>query len=984
MAMRIHCLPYVIQIFTATIASLSIMVFISFISSVHGRILRINSSDYLISDGIDDQSSAVTANDVLVSASTCQHTYGFLPCAENAGGYIFQILVYQGLLIFGEMQLSIGSKVFFKILENRFGTGKYVSIIFRILMGLPAMMMMIITGVFGSKENAQSLVSLGVGIYAGITVFTLTLQWGICLILGAKKPEDKSKTSEHSESTTESETSEHSESQTSCCLQVKEKFNELKETSVKLRNETRKVAGIMLLSLIPYIIVQLVDIFNTSHIGLLIAFVVSAASLLSYFIYQTLDEWMQKLSSDYMQYEILREAFLKHVERWGTLIDEDDGNPNFALIKILFGETDKDGDGYITGPEMKKLFNKIMPGMSEEAINRAVDKSMELFDSDNDSKINQTEFTRACVTLAEKGDFFSTELQDEASFLIHANFKTIHTNGSILCKFYLQDVASINNFQQFSRMEKEKLEIDPIMSKILKHAESQLLEGPLIQEDGKPNIERINILFRKYDNDNNKKISRNELEQIINTVQFENLHPKSEDVVNKIFFNFDKDGSNMIEKEEFVNGLQNWLGKAIRVAKCSDKTKSVDKFDKIVWDKFVYGHTFWNFVKCVFRIVLGIVILTFIGGPLTTSILELSYAMSVPSFSISFVIVPLAMNARTLIEAIFPIYSSVVMNNISGLTILLAVVYAKDLPWDYSAEVLTILVNFEQFSQMEKEKLEIDPIMSKFLKHAESQHLEGSLIQEDGKPNIERINTLFRKYDNDNNNKISRNELEQIINTVQFENLHPKSEDVVNKIFFNFDKDGSNMIEKEEFVNGLQNWLGKAIRVAKCSDKTKSVDKFDKIVWDKFVYGHSFWNFVKCVFRIVLGIVILTFIGGPLTTSILQLSYAMSVPSFSISFVIVPLAMNARTLIEAIFPIYSSVVMNNISGLTILLAVVYAKDLPWDYSAEVLTILVVCAVIGILGCSSTSYPYWTCLLAFFLYPFSLALYCFVHIILHWN
>ncbi|CAA2977590.1 sodium calcium exchanger NCL-like [Olea europaea subsp. europaea] len=180
MAMRIHSLPDVIQILTRIIASLIIMLLMSFISTVHGRILSLNSSDDLISDGIDhvdDQSVALTANDVLVSASTCHHTYGFLPCAENAGGYIFQILVYQGLLIFGEMQLGTGSKNLFNILENYFGTSKFVSIIFRILMELPAMMMMILSGVFGSKETARSLVSLGVGIYAGITVFTLTLQW---------------------------------------------------------------------------------------------------------------------------------------------------------------------------------------------------------------------------------------------------------------------------------------------------------------------------------------------------------------------------------------------------------------------------------------------------------------------------------------------------------------------------------------------------------------------------------------------------------------------------------------------------------------------------------------------------------------------------------------------------------------------------------------------------------------------------------------
>ncbi|KAL2475251.1 Calcium-binding EF-hand family protein [Abeliophyllum distichum] len=106
MAPYIHTLPQ-------TIAILSLMVLIFFTTFVKGRILKINSSDDLISDGIDhvdSQYPALTVNGYLLSASTCQHTYGFLPCAENAGGYIFQLPVYQGLLIFGEWQLSKGSK----------------------------------------------------------------------------------------------------------------------------------------------------------------------------------------------------------------------------------------------------------------------------------------------------------------------------------------------------------------------------------------------------------------------------------------------------------------------------------------------------------------------------------------------------------------------------------------------------------------------------------------------------------------------------------------------------------------------------------------------------------------------------------------------------------------------------------------------------------------------------------------------------------
>ncbi|KAL2519105.1 Calcium-binding EF-hand family protein [Abeliophyllum distichum] len=109
--------PYIDSL-PPTIAILSLMVLIFFTTFVKGRIQKINSANDLISDGIDHVDSQypdLTANGHLLSASTCQHTYGFLPCAENAGGYIFQILVYQGLLIFGEWQLSRGSKALFNI-----------------------------------------------------------------------------------------------------------------------------------------------------------------------------------------------------------------------------------------------------------------------------------------------------------------------------------------------------------------------------------------------------------------------------------------------------------------------------------------------------------------------------------------------------------------------------------------------------------------------------------------------------------------------------------------------------------------------------------------------------------------------------------------------------------------------------------------------------------------------------------------------------
>ena len=40
------------------------------------------------------------------------------------------------------------------------------------------------SGLSGSKETAQSQVSVGIGLLAGSTVMLLTVLWGSCLILG--------------------------------------------------------------------------------------------------------------------------------------------------------------------------------------------------------------------------------------------------------------------------------------------------------------------------------------------------------------------------------------------------------------------------------------------------------------------------------------------------------------------------------------------------------------------------------------------------------------------------------------------------------------------------------------------------------------------------------------------------------------------------------------------------------------------------------
>ncbi|KAH6829133.1 hypothetical protein C2S53_014827 [Perilla frutescens var. hirtella] len=581
------------------------------ISIVEGRILSLYSlDDGLISDGIIEKQES--------SLSSCNHQYGFLPCAENAAGYIFLIVVYQVLLVVGGRLISSGSEVLFHII----GAGKFGGIIFRILMALPSMMLMILSGIFGSKEDAEAQVSVGVGVYAGITVFSLTIQWGMVMIYG--KIDLKAIADEITELTSDSSTSPS-----------KGKTRIFRDTGVKIDKKTSYTAGIMLLSLIPYVVLQLVYVFNTysgKRIITLIALIVSSLSLLSYFTYQIWDPWMQERSLNYSKFDIVRKGFLQHVKRLGQLVNQD-GKLNIDLIKGLFDETDKNDDNFIATKEMRKLVSNIFrAGKTDIDKNDAVDKVMDLFDKNDDGKITEEEFIKG---------FKQWAYEAERSY----------PDNDFFPKNMSQQLLNLFKDKKANKGEM----MDKVMAKVLKHSQGQLLKSELlITENGEPNMERIHQLFREFDTDGNKSISAPELKQIITRLNFSSYQLNEDDVLKEIFKEFDRNNNDFIDEPEFVEGVTKYVDKAIQAAHTSgvDGTKIIEEFERSMWKGAEYGKR--AFVKSAFQVLLGIAILTFLGKPLTSNILELSHAMGFPSFIISFVVVPLTMNARSAIAAVLP------------------------------------------------------------------------------------------------------------------------------------------------------------------------------------------------------------------------------------------------------------------------------------------------------------------------------------------
>ena len=99
----------------------------------------------LISDGIHDSDSSWGSYPVLnrlsaeSSTSTCDQTYGFLPCTTSVMGNLFLMVVYGYLMYFAAMSLTEGSEHLMEIL----GPGIVGGLVLPILGALPDAMLVI-------------------------------------------------------------------------------------------------------------------------------------------------------------------------------------------------------------------------------------------------------------------------------------------------------------------------------------------------------------------------------------------------------------------------------------------------------------------------------------------------------------------------------------------------------------------------------------------------------------------------------------------------------------------------------------------------------------------------------------------------------------------------------------------------------------------------------------------------------------------------
>ncbi|KAL5972831.1 hypothetical protein ACLOJK_039637 [Asimina triloba] len=312
-----------------------------------------------VSDGIQSlsQSFYLYLDRPISTEHACQQTYGFLPCTTTVLGNVFLVGVYEYVMYIGANYISTGCELLLQVLGPGIVGGLFLPVL--------------VSGISGSKEAAQHQVSIGMGLLAGSIVVLLTLLWGTCIVVGA------------------------SDYPSSVSLAQRKQFF-LTGSGVTTDVWTSYAARIMVLSVTPFIIVQLPSLFNLPsqrETAILTAFIASAAFLLFYCLFQVFRPWIQRRRLAYVKHTHIISGILRHLQKdaLGRLLAED-GQPNIPELKKLFHRLDLDSSGLLSVSELTALMIGIEFEVIDLDADDAVKKIMDELDLSGDSQIDESEF----------------------------------------------------------------------------------------------------------------------------------------------------------------------------------------------------------------------------------------------------------------------------------------------------------------------------------------------------------------------------------------------------------------------------------------------------------------------------------------------------------------------------------------------------------------------------------------------------------------
>ncbi|KAL8228713.1 hypothetical protein R6Q57_013613 [Mikania cordata] len=261
---------------------------------------------------------------------TCEPQYGFLPCTTGLWGELFLIVVYQYLMSVGQSYISNGSDKFFRLI----GPGIFGAGLFHILANFPMLFLILENGLSSDDRGASFNAAMGMNVLAGSAVMSLTLIWPSVIAFGSYDLADDDDTI----------LPQLPDEQEASFL------TKLTAYGVTTDNETSSTARIMLVSLIPFLILQLPQIINSTSVTriiVLLTLILSLCFFIAYAAYQELDK--------------NHDGKVTNAELKTLLIGiqlEADGELSEDVVERVLGQLDISGDEFIQEDEFVRILTK--------------------------------------------------------------------------------------------------------------------------------------------------------------------------------------------------------------------------------------------------------------------------------------------------------------------------------------------------------------------------------------------------------------------------------------------------------------------------------------------------------------------------------------------------------------------------------------------------------------------------------------------------
>jgi len=238
------------------------------------------------------------------------------------------------------------------------------------------------------------------------------------------------------------------------------------------------------------------------------------------------------------------------------------------------------------------------------------------------------------------------------------------------------------------------------------------------------------------------------------------------------------------------------------------------------------------------------------------------------------------------------------------------------------------------------------------------------------------LNPIFLKYDSDpKDGMLNQREMHYL-----FRDMHEEiSETEINTLFHQFDMDRDGRISFDEFIHATAYVIKKSynkdivnslslqsIENWKTSSHSFSfeeeVEEMPKDLANKRPEMQQTVIKVRAVAMLLMGTTLILLFSEPLVAVMEEIAERSKIPSFYVSFVIVPVISNAPEIIStqfyarkktrksltiALSALQGSAVMNNTVCLSIFMGLVHFRGLAWDYSIETMLILGIEAVLAV-------------------------------------